>query len=182
MVVTETKKAVTARVPNALKQAFSARAFARGLSESELLRELIATEVGKADRQIPLAEVDLNNLTTGRMTVRLPGFLLDGAKARAQARNMAPSRWVAALVQSNLTALPVLTHQEVNAVVAANRELAAIGRNINQIARALNENYRDVELARVDRLQQLLAVLVSDRAAIHALIQASRQGWGAVES
>lgn len=51
---------------------------------------------------------------------------------------MKSAQWLAALVQSNLMTTPVLTDKEIEVVSWANRELAAVGRNLNQIARSMN--------------------------------------------
>jgi hypothetical protein len=110
--------------------------------------------------------------------VRLAAFLLEDVKKRAKARGMAPSRWIASLVQSNVTRLPVLTEDELAAVLAANRELAAIGRNINQIARTLNETFHETERVRLDTLADVIA---DNRQAIRELVRASKQAWASEE-
>jgi hypothetical protein len=64
-----------------------------------------------------------------------------------------------------------------NALHASTRELAALGRNINQIARALNAAFYEkdrVKLAQLDALRQLID---RNRAAIRNLVRASQQAW-----
>jgi hypothetical protein len=73
---------------------------------------------------------------------------------------------------------PVLTEIELLAVEAVNRELGAIGRNINQIARALNEAHFQTERVRLDRLTELSEKIDSTREAIRGLVRASRNSWG----
>jgi hypothetical protein len=90
---------------------------------------------------------------------------------------MSFSRWISALVQSNLTRHPVLTETELLAIEASTRELAAIGRNINQLARALNETYFQTERIRLDRLNELSRNITQTREAIGALVRASRNSW-----
>jgi hypothetical protein len=167
-----------ALVEPATKASFGQVARARGLSESELLRALVLAEIGQGVPAAPaLAEPAPERTDPERLTVRLPAFLLDAVKARGAACGMAASRWIAALVQSNLRRHPVLTDDELAAVQAANRELAAVGRNLNQIARALNEAVQGSERVRLDTLAELAAVVERDRQAIRALVRASRQAW-----
>ena len=92
---------------------------------------------------------------------------------------MAPSRWVTALVQSNLTRQPVMSDDELAGLLASNRELAAIGRNLNQIARALNEAFYETERVKLEKLAELRQVITENRLAVRALVRASQNAWEA---
>lgn len=116
-----------------------------------------------------------------RITVRLPAFLKRAVVQRAKAAGMSMGRWVSCLVQSNLMRAPVLTDTELAAVTASRRELAAVGRNINQIARALNDAPHEIVRIRLEKLAELAAVLNETRASISALVRSSNGVW-AVES
>ena len=75
-----------------------------------------------------------------------------------------------------------MTDDELTALVAANRELAAIGRNINQIARALNEARLigaavDANHVKLEQLAELREAITRNRAAIRALVRASQNSW-----
>lgn len=159
------------------KARFRSMAKARGLSESELLRAVILAVTGEDDDTDQPIEPDAEKADTTRMTVRMPRFLMEAAAARGKVKGMAPSRWVAALVQSNLTRQPVMTDDELAGLLAANRELAAVGRNINQIARALNEAFHETERVKIERLAQLRDAIVKQRAAMRALVRASQNSW-----
>lgn len=91
---------------------------------------------------------------------------------------MTPSRWAASLIQSNLTGQPVMTKVELAELQTSSRELAAIGRNINQIAKALNEAFYETERVRLDTLAELSKAVAENRSAIRALVRASRNAWG----
>ncbi|KWF77594.1 hypothetical protein WL93_26650 [Burkholderia diffusa] len=177
--MTGLKKELKARVEPEIKAAFIRRAKMRRMTESELLRAVVMAEIGQGSTTPEPIEPEPEKSDTDRLTVRLAAFLLEAVKQRAKARGMAPSRWIAALVQSNVTALPVLTEAELAAVLAANRELAAIGRNINQIARSLNEAFHETERVRLDKLAELAAIIAGDRQTIRELVRASKQAWRA---
>ncbi|MDR3383930.1 plasmid mobilization relaxosome protein MobC [Cupriavidus basilensis] len=175
--MTELRKELKARVQPEVKAAFERRARTRRMTESELLRTLVMAEVGQESTLREPAKPGRDHLNTERVTVRLAAFLRDAAQERARTCGMALSRWVAALVQTNITGLPVLTEAELVVVLAANRELAAIGRNINQIARNLNEAFGETERVKLEKLQELAAAITSERQAIRELVRASRQAW-----
>ncbi len=150
---------------------------ARGLSESEFLRAVILAvtgEDGDADQPI---EPDAKKADTARMTVRMPRFLMEATGTQAKIKGMAPSRYVAALVQSNLLRQPVLTDDELAGLRASNRELAAIGRNLNQIARTLNDAFHETERVKIEQLAQLRDTIVKQRAAVSAVVRASQKSW-----
>lgn len=92
---------------------------------------------------------------------------------------MAPSRWIAALVQSNPTADPVMTGAELAVLQSSARELAAIGRNLNRITEAINAKITDAEPATIEMLTALGAAIQENRAAIRALVRASQGAWEA---
>jgi len=160
-----------------VKGRFRRMAKARGLSESELLRQTVFAltdqnqDIGKPVVPDP-EQADLN-----RITVRMPRFLMASTKRKAKSKGMAPSRWIAALVLSNLTAKPVMTDDELAALNASTRELVAIGRNINQIAKAINTAFYETERVRLDKLSELSQVIKDNRAAIRALVRASQNAW-----
>ena len=169
-------------VEDTTKQDFKELCVKRGLSESEQLRSMVVAEIQQALAQpshgIAPIQLDGSNADLDRITVRMPGFVMDGAKDRARTQGMAPSRWVAALVQSNLTAQPVMTDVEVEALLASNRELAAVGRNLSQVARALNASGLEVDKVHLEALTELSAAVTSNRSEIRRLVRASRQAWG----
>ena len=63
-------------------------------------------------------------------------LLLD---ARSEARGMRPATYVSVLIRSHLRQLAPLPKEELLALKRSIGELASIGRNINQIAKAVNE-------------------------------------------
>ena len=169
---------LTARIDDAAKMQFRALARSRGQSESEFLRSLVQLLIARSEVDACVPSVDSRKCAQARMTIRLPQFLVDGVVERSVRKGMKPSRWVAALVQSHLMALPVMTEGEVQALRASNRELAAIGRNLNQIARRLNAAFHDTEQVRLGVLMRLTEVVDRQQASLHALVRASQGSWG----
>ena len=68
------------------KTRFRNLAKTRGLSESELLRSVVLVVTGQdADADQPI-KPEAENSELERMTVRLPGFLMDAAKQRGKVK------------------------------------------------------------------------------------------------
>jgi predicted DNA binding CopG/RHH family protein len=160
------------------KEHFQKISKTRGLSESELLRSVILEITSKVatNNQI-IQPPKIDNIELERITVRLPRFLMEAIKQRGKLKGMAASRWIAALVQTNLTGNPVMTDKEITVLQSSNRELAAIGRNINQIAKALNEAFYETDRVQLDTLISLRQSINENRSAIQSLVRASQQAW-----
>lgn len=181
---------VKTRLKSAMHARFLAEQEARRLSESELLRLALhqlfestplihrrppptddsPNAEGKADHGAPSVE---------RKTVWMPAFLMHAASAEAVAKGMSFSRWISALVQSNLLRQPVLTTPELLAIEATSRELAALGRTIHYIARWLTVAHVDTERVRLDKLAALSEKITETQETIGALVRASRHAWSA---
>jgi hypothetical protein len=170
---------IKASVTSEIKTRVQACAKGHRLSESEFLRRAVLAAIAEEGQPCHPIEPDAGRSDITRATVRLPRFLMDAATDRAAAKGLAPSRWISALVQSNLLRLPVVTHRELEVLGASNRELAAIGRNLNQIARAINEASRETDRLRKDMLEELRQAIAENRSAIRALTRASQNSWDA---
>jgi hypothetical protein len=170
---------LTTRTDPDIKAAFSNRAKARGMTESELLRALVVAEIGNDLADEKPAESNQEKTETERITVRMPGFMLQAAKDKGKGKGMATSRWIAALVQSNIAKNPVMTDQELITLKATIRELIAIGRNINQMARALNESKNNTDKVKLTTLALLGESMKRNISAVRELVRASQQVWEA---
>jgi predicted DNA binding CopG/RHH family protein len=164
-------------VPHEIKELFFQKAEALGLSEAELLREMILIVVDQDNETDQPIAIKSEKTDLTRITVRIPRFMLEGAIERAKAKGMATSRWIAALVQGNLGYAPVLTNDELMALRRSISELSNVGRNINQIARAINSGHIKTEFFRHDTLTALSKAIDTTQAAIRALVRASQNVW-----
>lgn len=170
------------KVDEDLKKLFQKHCRKDGLSEAELLRSIVIDAIIKkplVESAQPDLKPDPDRTEPERITVRMPGFLMDAAKEKGREKGMAPSRWIAALVQSNLARQPVMADQELLALKANIRELTAIGRNINQMARALNESRSNMDKVKLDTLALLDDTLKTNVSLIRDLVRASQQVWEA---
>lgn len=110
---------IRARIDESLRQQFEARAAAEGHTVSEQLRIVVVAYVARPAETAPV-ETDAANSELRKVTVRLPAFLRDAALKRATSSGMTMSRWIAALVQSNLLRKPVMTDSELEVLQRTN--------------------------------------------------------------
>ena len=89
---------------------------------------------------------------------------------------MPTSTYVSLLVRSHLRALTPLPTAELEALKRSVAEISAIGRNLNQIARAVNQGERPNGPSKAD-LQALLRALMGLRVHIKALINLNLASW-----
>jgi hypothetical protein len=124
-----------------MKARFAAVARHQGLSDSALLKRMIELTLRSADAVSleRIAAPDEAAARASRLTVRLRPDDQILLRERAAARGMASATYVSVLVRSHLRLLAPLPKEELLALKSAVAELGAIGRNLNQIARAANQ-------------------------------------------
>jgi predicted DNA binding CopG/RHH family protein len=172
---TQTKE-IRTRVTDQIKADFIKLAENHGLTESELLRLLITNALSNQDQQLTPKEKGVDIEIT-ELKIRLPKFLIEQAKAKAKTQGMATTRWIKSLVQSNLIQPPVLIDSAIIALKETDRELAAVGNNLNQIARKINESAFNIDIVKIEKLDEVKQAVKTVRAAIDELIKVSRNGW-----
>ncbi|HEY6925699.1 MAG TPA: hypothetical protein VI653_19620 [Steroidobacteraceae bacterium] len=110
------------------------------------------------------------------MLVRLRNedkLLLD---ARAEARAMRPATYASVLLRAHLRGLSPLPKHELAALKQAVGELRAVGRNLNQIARAVNQGARVDGLGR-DEFRGLLKICEALRDHTKGVIKSNTASW-----
>ena len=95
---------------------------------------------------------------------------------RAAARSMASATYVSVLVRAHLRALSPMPKDELAALKHAISELGAIGRNLNQITRAVNQGARVVGPGR-DEFRAMLKICEALRDHTKGLIKANAASW-----
>lgn len=89
---------------------------------------------------------------------------------------MRPATYASVLLRAHLRGLPPLPKEELLALKRSVAELAAIGRNINQIARAANEGGRLPASVR-DEFRGMLKVCEALRDNTKSLLKANLASW-----
>lgn len=157
---------------------FSLRAKQATVYKAGLLREIVLAYLLQP-RQFPHLAPNSRNAETKHMSVRLPMFQADDVIDRATSKGMSASRWMACLIQSHLMRDPVMGAGEIEALRASNRELRAIGINLNQIAHALNIKFEETDRIKLEVIDELITSLKENQAAIRDLVRHSQNDWSA---
>jgi hypothetical protein len=95
---------------------------------------------------------------------------------RAAARGMASATYLSVLLRAHLRALAPLPKDELAALKRAVGELGAMGRNLNQIARAANQGSRATDPGR-DEFRAILKICGALRDHTKELIKANAASW-----
>lgn len=177
-----------ARVPADLKRRVAAVAERELLTESAWLKRLVLHELratesaAAAAAQSGLAaarrhRTDRRSERCDRpVMVRLRAedrLLLD---ARAAARGMRPATYMSVLARAHLRSLAPLPKEEFLALRRAIGELAAAGRNLNQIAKVAHESGRTPASAR-EEFRAMLRICEALRDSTKALLKSNLESW-----
>jgi len=111
-----------------------------------------------------------------KISVRLRADDYRFLRDRSLVRRIRPSTYVSLLVRSHLRSVTPLPTEELAALKRSVAEVGAIGRNLNQIARALNqgEHANAPDLA---YLQGVIKILAGLRDHTKALVTANAESW-----
>jgi hypothetical protein len=178
---------VKARVSLEMKRRVKALAERELLTEAAWLKRLIMRELRAANEAGASASLDglgvrRDDIACGpsagvkRVYVRLcpEDWLL--LEAQAAARGMRPATYLAVLTRSHLRSLAPLPKEEYLAMKRSIAELAAIGRNINQIAHAANGG-RPLPDSVQAEFQAMLKICIGLRDNTKALLKANVRSW-----
>lgn len=178
------------RVSSEMKERVHALAEQQLITESVWLKRLVAgalrnstddestesgvTRAGHGERSVLQAE--RGETPGGRVCIRLRPDDRLLLRERAHARGVASATYVSVLVRAHLRDLVPLPKDELVALKRSVAELGAIGRNLNQIARAVNTGERVAGPGR-DDLRAMLKVCEALRDNVKGLIRANVKTW-----
>jgi|SRR5437588_3715933 len=174
MVATEVLKV---RVPHETKQIVRTLAQQQQLSESALLMRLLETMLQTSGVSRATTFDPLHPVARGaRLYVRLRPEDHVLLRERAASRGMAAATYASIMLRTHLRGVAVLPERELVELKRSVAELGAIGRNLNQIARATNQAGR-LTGPSVQDLHALLRVCTALRDHIKGLINSNTASW-----
>jgi predicted DNA-binding protein len=183
---------IKARVSSEMKERVHALAEQQLITESVWLKRLVAAELRE-----PATEKIFESRVTRAVRATDPNGVLQAGgdeapglrvcirlrpddrlllRERAIARGMPSATYVSVLVRAHLRNLSPLPKDELVALKHSVSELRAIGRNLNQIARAANSGDRVVGPGRED-LRAMLKVCEALRDHVKGLVRANVNAW-----
>ena len=153
-----------------------------GITESTLVRQLLdtvlrASTLGELPTPPPPEKVSRQ----ARLYVRLAAEDWRLLRERASARGMASATYVALLTRSHLRGAAPIPKAEFLALRQSVNELTAMGRNLNQIARAINQGGKAALPGR-GALDAMLEIAGALRDHFRALLKANELSWGSHET
>lgn len=168
---------IGARVTPEMKARFRALAEHEQISESALLKRMIDGVL------LGAGNLDLHSDRAGRRRPRVHRFSIrllpddySLLAARADARRMPAASYASVLLRAHLRSLTPLPKDELVALKRSVAELGAIGRNLNQIARAAHRGEPAVSPGR-EEVRTMLRVCEGLRDHVKALIRANVSSW-----
>lgn len=165
---------IQCRVTPQVKALLRSLALREGLTESALIKRLLGVMLPASSSSV--LEIPHRPLRDRRLCVRLERGDRLLLQERARARRVPSATYVAVLVRSHLRDLTPLPKEELLALRRAVAELSALGRNLNQIARAVHSGERVAGPDRED-LKTMLRVAAALRDHVKALLLANAKAW-----
>lgn len=170
-----TPRLISAYVPPEMKARFRSLAEQQQITESALLKQLVAAAV-RSDANIDADVLKSlgRRLRGARTSVRLHPDDKLLLRERAASRQMAVATYISVLVRAHLRNLSPLPKDELMALKQSVAEICAIGRNLNQLTRLAHQG-----MAGPTR-SDLLAILTACEALrdhTKDLIKANARSW-----
>lgn len=165
------------RVTSETKARVRALARHQGLTESAVMKQLLEALLQSAPaNQLPPPAPMEPVTRKSRLNIRLGSEDWRLLRERAEARRMHGATYVSLLVRSHLRGLAPLPKAEYQALRQSTLELTAIGRNLNQIARALNQGNWPTLPGRAE-VGAMLKVATGLREHFRGLLAANERSW-----
>lgn len=167
---------IVKRVTPELKAKWKIFCREKGISESDMLGiviEKITSGVITDDNK------SLSEPRSNKVTIRLLAKDIDKMTSRARYEGFRNrTAWLTSLAIHTLNKEPVITESEMNALRESNRELAAIGRNLNQIAKVLNIEFRETDRLNKEAIEALANKIDQHKEIVSRLLDKNMNRWG----
>lgn len=151
-----------------------------GKTPGAAIKEAIEQQLEKAEKFPPVKTYQqTGEAPDGEPKVRFEFLMTKSEKAavleRANLERCSQRRWVIDAIRAGLTREPQFGMKEIDALGESNYQLLAIGRNLNQVAKAMNEGKRDsVTIQSIERLRQIIDTHTDK---VSGAIRASLERW-----
>ena len=169
---------ISCRVSADVKARLRELAVHEGVSESDLIKRLVGSGLPEVAVLPPPAAVtgSVRGTRTWRLCVRLAGADRKLLRERASGRGLSASTYAALLLRVHLQGGNPLPKAEYLALRQAVLEMSAIGRNLNQVARLLQQDGRANVPGRAE-VQTMLKIATGLKDHFRALLTANERAW-----
>jgi hypothetical protein len=149
----------------------------RGVTVNDAVRQMVTRVLGSDIGELSaVASADGGERIT--VKVQFSRGEYDAVSLAAKRMGFTLSRFIVAMVRAQITRHPQLGDREVAALEMSNYQLAAIGRNLNQLARTLNANPAlTVQRGRLIVIDALRREIDAHLKAVHDMQRANLERW-----
>ncbi|MGC4097995.1 MAG: hypothetical protein QM706_12835 [Nitrospira sp.] len=150
------------------------------LTPSQALRQLLHKTLQREPRPNPTPHRIMphrGERPTRQVAIRLTPSEHSSLVTRARTEGYRPMHWLISLIRVQLTRQPALSNLEQQAIAHSTKQLLALGRNLNQIARALARTPDQQVAVRLELLTELSRRIHAHVNQITALTRASLERW-----
>lgn len=182
---TASGRALNIHLGPGLKSRWNAYCAHLGKKPGAAIREAVEAQLSKADsspaaapvRPVPKRQADErpDEGRKARIEVRLTPSEKAAVHELAEAEGCSPQQWIINTVRATLTRQPQFGMRELDALGESNYQLLAIGRNLNQIAKRLNEGLP--ETVTVEHIEKLCKVIEQHTELVSKAMRASLERW-----
>jgi len=172
---------IICRVTSETKARVRALAARDGIGESTLIKQLLDVVLRTSSLDgapPPPAATPERAGDCERLNVRLAPEIGRLLRERARARSMPFATYASSVLRSHLLGAAPIPKAEYLALAQVAAELSAIGRNLNQIARAINTGGRP-SMPGKEEVAAMLKIATALRDHIRALLDANARSWEA---
>jgi predicted DNA binding CopG/RHH family protein len=171
-----TRAALYVRMTPAERSALDSIALEKGVSAASLLRAAIRSVTAKADPQAGRPVTDCYERKTKPISIRFSESELSKLNEAARTMGATRAKYIKACVRTALLRVPQLLDTELRGLEEAVKELRAVGRNLNQVARRMNE-VPEIPAGLEGALRELQLRVKSQAEACTRVMVASVERW-----
>lgn len=160
-----------------LKEPWLAWCKSKKLSPSEAMRLVIAKLLTTVEEPKLAFVEEATEKPSIRKVIGLTNSENLHVEEIAKREGYSANKWIVALIRTRLTKSPAFGQHELEVLSKSNGQLLAIGRNLNQIARALNTDDKARLLYRVDMIEALSDEIKNHTGQVSKIIAANMHRW-----
>jgi hypothetical protein len=151
----------------------------KGVKSSAALRQIVHHLISKESLTQTVIHEAANGGKAKRIEIRLKPTLYAELQRRSQVEGFSPNRLISGLLDAQLIGnqVPLLSQYELDGLTASTSQLLRLGTNLNQIARAINRNPLETDLARLELLLELRQHITSHTEHVAGLIEGNLKRW-----
>jgi len=163
-----------------LRSKWDQHCLSQGVKSSSALKQVIQHLLSREFSSTQVMATDsVADGKTKRIEIRLKPSLYAELQRRSKAEGFSPNRLIVGILDLHISKnqSPLFGQYHLDMLTSSNRELLKIGSNLNQVARAINRNPLETDLARLELIQEVRQEINLHTQHVAALIEANLKRW-----